>query len=70
MSSVQRSIFFSAIERYGGLLLFFISTAILSRLLTPTEFGIYAVVNAVVAIFAASFQEFGGANYLIQKAGL
>jgi len=70
MGSVQRSIFFSAIERYGGLLLFFISTAILSRLLTPTEFGIYAVVNAVVAIFAASFQEFGGANYLIQKKDL
>jgi O-antigen/teichoic acid export membrane protein len=70
MSSVQRSIFFSAIERYGGLLLFFISTAILSRLLTPMEFGIYAVVNAVVAIFAASFQEFGGANYLIQKEDL
>lgn len=70
MGSVQRSIFFSAIERYGGLLLFFISTAILSRLLTPAEFGIYAVVNAVVAIFAASFQEFGGANYLIQKENL
>jgi O-antigen/teichoic acid export membrane protein len=70
MGSVQRSIFFSAIERYGGLLLFFISTAILSRLLTPAEFGIYAVVNAVVAIIAASFQEFGGANYLIQKQDL
>ena len=70
MGSVQRSIFFSAIERYGGLLLFFISTAILSRLLTPAEFGIYAVVNAVVAIFAASFQEFGGVNYLIQKEDL
>jgi O-antigen/teichoic acid export membrane protein len=70
MGSVQRSIFFSAIERYGGLLLFFISTAILSRLLAPVEFGIYAVVNAIVAIFAASFQEFGGANYLIQKQDL
>lgn len=70
MGSIQRSIFFSAIERYGGLLLFFISTAILSRLLTPTEFGIYAVVNAVVAIFGGAFQEFGGANYLIQKEDL
>lgn len=70
MESVQRSIFFSAIERYGSLLLFFISTAILSRLLTPAEFGIYAVVNAVVAVIAASFQEFGGANYLIQKKDL
>ena len=68
--SVQRSIFFSAIERYGNLVLFLVTTAVLARLLTPTEFGIYAVVNAVTAVVAASFQEFGGANYLIQKREL
>ena len=67
MTAIHRSIFFSAIERYGSLLLFLFSTAVLSRLLTPSEFGIYAVINAVVAVIAASFQEFGGANYLIQK---
>jgi O-antigen/teichoic acid export membrane protein len=67
MTSIHRSIFFSAVERYGTLLLFLLSTAVLSRLLTPGEFGIYAVVNAVVAVITASFQEFGGANYLIQK---
>ena len=68
--SVQRSIFFSAIERYGNLVLFLVTTAVLARLLTPAEFGIYAVVNAVTAVVAASFQEFGGANYLIQKREL
>jgi O-antigen/teichoic acid export membrane protein len=67
MTAIHRSIFFSAVERYGSLLLFLVSTAALSRLLTPGEFGIYAVINAVVAVIAASFQEFGGANYLIQK---
>jgi O-antigen/teichoic acid export membrane protein len=67
MTSIHRSIFFSAVERYGSLLLFLFSTAALSRLLTPSEFGIYAVINAVVVVFTASFQEFGGANYLIQK---
>ena len=67
MTSIHRSIFFSAVERYGSLLLFLFSTAVLSRLLTPVEFGIYAVINAVVAVISASFQEFGGANYLIQK---
>ncbi|HET9129825.1 MAG TPA: oligosaccharide flippase family protein, partial [Terriglobia bacterium] len=70
MSSVQHSIFFSAIERYGSFLLFLISTAVLSRLLTPSEFGVYAVVNAIILILTASFQEFGGANYLIQKQEL
>jgi O-antigen/teichoic acid export membrane protein len=67
MTSIHRSIFFSAVERYGSLLLFLFSTAALSRLLTPGEFGIYAVTNAVVTVIGASFQEFGGANYLIQK---
>jgi O-antigen/teichoic acid export membrane protein len=67
MTAIHRSIFFSAVERYGSLLLFLFSTAALSRLLTPSEFGIYAVINAVVAVIAASFQEFGGSNYLIQK---
>jgi O-antigen/teichoic acid export membrane protein len=68
--SVQRSIFFSAVERYGNLVLFLVTTAVLARLLTPEEFGIYAVVNAVTGVVAASFQEFGGANYLIQKREL
>src|ERR1700730_12459145 len=67
MTSIHRSIFFSGVERYGSLLLLLFSTAALSRLLTPSEFGIYAVINAVVVVIAASFQEFGGANYLIQK---
>lgn len=70
MSRLHRSIFFSAAERYGSLLLFLLSTAVLARLLTPEEFGTYAVVNALTAVIAASFQEFGGANYLIQKPAL
>jgi O-antigen/teichoic acid export membrane protein len=67
MTAIHRSIFFSAVERYGSLLLFLFSTAVMSRLLTPSEFGIYAVINAVITVISASFQEFGGANYLIQK---
>jgi O-antigen/teichoic acid export membrane protein len=70
MSAIHRSIFFSAVERYGSLLLFLFSTAALSRLLAPSEFGIYAVINAVVVVIAAPLQEFGGANYLIQKRAL
>jgi O-antigen/teichoic acid export membrane protein len=70
MTSVQRSIFLSAVERYANLVLFFVATAVLSRLLTPNEFGIYVVVNALTAVVASSFQEFGGANYLIQKREL
>ncbi|MGY3075017.1 hypothetical protein ACVWZZ_001388 [Bradyrhizobium sp. LM6.10] len=70
MNSVQRSVLFSAVDRYAGLVLFLVSTAVLSRLLTPSEFGVFAVVNALTAVIAAAFQEFGGANYLIQKREL
>lgn len=67
MNLVHRSIFFSAVERYASIVLFVVATAVLSRLLTPREFGTFAVVNAISAVMTASFQEFGGASYLIQK---
>src|ERR1035437_2960347 len=70
MKHVYHSILFSALDRYGSLLFFLVSTGILARLLTPREFGIYSVVNAITTIVATSFQEFGGANYLIQKPSL
>jgi O-antigen/teichoic acid export membrane protein len=70
MSSVQRSIFFSAVERYASLLLFFVVTAVMSRMLAPKEFGIFAVVSAITTVITASFQDFGGPNYLIQKHDL
>ncbi|QIO32477.1 oligosaccharide flippase family protein [Bradyrhizobium sp. 1(2017)] len=70
MNSVQRSILLSAADRYGNLVLFFTATAVLSRLLSPAEFGVYAVVNAIALVIAASFQEFGGGSYLIQKRDL
>jgi O-antigen/teichoic acid export membrane protein len=70
MKRVYHSIFFSALDRYGSLIFFLVSTAVLARLLSPAEFGIYAVVNALTTIIAISFQEFGGSNYLIQKPHL
>ena len=45
-----------------------VSTAILSRLLKPDEFGVYAAVVALTAVATACSQEFGGANHVIQKS--
>ena len=70
MDRLLRSIFFAGVERYGSAALLMLSTAVLSRLLTPREFGVYAAVAALTAVVTASSQEFGGANYLIQKAAL
>jgi O-antigen/teichoic acid export membrane protein len=67
---LHRSIFFSGVERYGSAFFFAVSTGILSRLLTPKEFGVYAAVVALTTVATACSQEFGGANYLIQKRTL
>lgn len=70
MGLVRRSLAFSAAERYASVVISMLSTAVLARLLTPQEFGVYAVLSALTAVASASFQEFGGANYLIQKTKL
>lgn len=70
VSRLHRSIFYSGVERYGNACLFLASTAVLSRLLRPEEFGIYAAVVALTSVATACSQEFGGANYLIQKPTL
>jgi len=70
MSAVQRSILFSALERYGSVAIVFATMAVLSRLLSPAEFGVYAVISAILTVISASYSEMGGANYLIQKTGL
>ncbi|HEY4261666.1 MAG TPA: oligosaccharide flippase family protein, partial [Schlesneria sp.] len=70
MTEVHRPILFTALERYGSFLFFVVSAAILARLLSPEEYGIFALVSALTSVVVAYFQEFGGANYLIQKPSL
>jgi len=70
MNDIHKAIFFSALEKYGSFIFFVFATAILARLLTPEEFGIFALVNAITTIAASYFHEFGGANYIIQKDNL
>ena len=67
VTPVERSLLFSASERYFSVLLSILSTGVLARLLAPWEFGVYAVVSGLTSVATASFQEFGGANYIIQK---
>ncbi|WP_264582664.1 oligosaccharide flippase family protein [Rhodoblastus acidophilus] len=70
MDLVRRSLLLSASERYASLVILFLSTAALARLLTPEQFGVYAVVGAITTVISVSTQEFGGANYIIQKTAL
>jgi O-antigen/teichoic acid export membrane protein len=70
MNRLHRSIGFSAVERYGSSFFILLSTAVLARLLTREEFGIYTATYALAALATVSSREFGGANYLIQKTSL
>ena len=69
MSTVRRSLAYSLADSYLGVLLQLASTLIISRILTPTEIGIFAVA-AVIAALASTFRDFGVAEYLIQEKEL
>ena len=64
-SSVRRSIAFSVVERYASIAIGLVTTIILSRLLTPTDFGIFSIAMSFV-MFADIFRDFGTGNYLLQ----
>lgn len=63
--SVRQSLAYSFIERYGSLLISLLSTTILSRILTPSEIGVYSVAVAAIGL-AQTLRDFGISNYLIQ----
>lgn len=69
MSAVRRSLAFSLADNYLGVALQLASTLIISRLLSPTDIGIFSVA-AVLAALASTFRDFGVAEYLIQEKDL
>lgn len=54
---------------YLSVVLQIISTLVISRLLTPTEIGIFAVAAGLTGL-ASAFRDFGVAEYLIQDANI
>ena len=65
MARVGRAFIFASSERYISLLINLSTTAILSRLLTPAEFGIVIIGFAVAAI-ADGVRELSAATYVVQ----
>lgn len=66
---VRGSLALSALDSYIGITLQLISTAIIARLLTPEQIGIFAVA-AVFSAVAATFRDFGITEYVIQEKDL
>jgi O-antigen/teichoic acid export membrane protein len=69
MSSVRRSLAYSALDGYVATLLQIASTVVIARLLTPEQVGVFAVA-AVFAALASALRDFGVAEYLIQEQQL
>lgn len=66
MSEVRNAIFYSALNKYLLQFISFISVVILSRLLTPEETGVFAVVSSL-AFVATSLRSFGVSEYLTRE---
>ncbi len=69
MTSTRTALLWSFAERYASLVITIASTMLLSRLLTPTQVGIYSLCAAVTAV-ASILRDFGVSEYLIQEKEL
>lgn len=65
MNGLRRSIAFSAIERYGAYAIGLAGTAGAARLLTPHDFGVFALATILVVLFDV-LRDFGTGSYLVQ----
>lgn len=69
MTSVRKALALTVASNSTGILLQLVVTMVLSRLLTPTEIGVYAVA-AVLSGLAGVLRDFGVGEYMIQEKSL
>lgn len=69
MTSVRKSLALSFAQRNASLIIQFVSTLIIARLLTPHEIGIFSI-GAVIVSFSHIVRDLGVSNYIIQEREL
>lgn len=62
-------VFYTALAKYSGIILSLVVTGVLSRLLSPDDFGIVAIATVVIAFFSI-FTDMGIGAAVIQKKDL
>jgi O-antigen/teichoic acid export membrane protein len=65
MTGLTRSFAFSCLERYAANIANLVMTAVLARLLSPAEIGVF-VVGGTVVLLGEILRDFGASTYLIQ----
>lgn len=66
MKKLHISIFFSAADKYLSLLIMLAMTAIVARMLSPKEIGVFILANSVI-VLAETVRDFGTSTYIVQK---
>jgi O-antigen/teichoic acid export membrane protein len=69
MTSLRRSLLFSFLERYTGIVIGVTMTMAGARLLTPADFGVFAIGMSVIMLVDV-LRDFGAGTYLVQLAVL
>ena len=69
MTSLRRSLLFSFMERYAGIVIGMVMTVAGARMLTPADFGVFSVGMSVIMLIDV-LRDFGAGNYLVQHETL
>ena len=69
MTTLRRSLLFSFMERYAGIVIGIGMTMAAARMLTPADFGVFAVGMSVIMLIDV-LRDFGAGNYLVQLEAL
>lgn len=69
MTEMRQAIFYSVLNKYALQVISFVSIAILARLLTPEEVGVFAVATSL-AFVATSLRTFGVGEYLVREKSI
>ena len=69
MANVKNAVIFSFLSKYSGLLIQVCGTAVLARILTPEEYGIFSIAFIFLA-FANVLKDVGVTQYLIKEKEL
>ncbi len=64
-----RGVFWSAIEKYSGLIISILVSMVLARLLSPKDYGTVAIVSVIIA-FLQMFVSLGIGPAIIQRKDL
>ncbi|MDR2187944.1 MAG: oligosaccharide flippase family protein [Azonexus sp.] len=67
--STRKTLAFSFLDRYSGLVVHTLSSMVIARLLTPAEIGVYSVTMVLLG-FIATFRDLGAGQYLVQNKSL